>query len=125
MKKSTDVSITICFLIYYSYYSFMGLVFSRMSISNSYSLIPISFLGLVLISLSLFMKNKLAYIFFRLIGILLAAFALYDDLSNSLVYHTKWENIKVIVIYSPVVAMVFFILISFVRIITFKSVADL
>lgn len=125
MKKSIDLRITICFLIYYSYYSFMGLVFSRMSISNCYCFIPISFLGLVLISLSLFMKNKLAYIFFRLIGIFLAAFALYDDLSNSLVYHTKWENIKVIVTYSPVVAIVFFILISFVRIITFKTVADL
>jgi hypothetical protein len=119
MKKSIDLRITICFLIYYSYYCFMGLVFSQMSISNSYFLIPISFLGLILISLSLFMKNKLAYTFFRLIGILLATCALYDDLSNSLVYHTKWENIKVIITYSPVVAMVFFVLISFVRIIKF------
>lgn len=42
-----------------------------------------------------------------------------NDLSNSLIYHSTWESIKAIITYLPVIVMISFILISFVRVITF------
>jgi hypothetical protein len=124
MKRSADVTITILFLLYYCYYFIMASVFSQMSGPKSYSFIPITLVGLVLITISLFIKNKLAYAVLRLTGIVLAINILYSDLSSSLGFHRKWETVKIIVTYFPVIALFLFILISIARIATFYSVNE-
>ena len=95
-----------------------------MSGPKSYSFIPITLVGLVLITISLFIKNKLAYAVLRLTGIVLAINILYSDLSSSLGFHRKWETVKIIVTYFPVIALFLFILISIARIATFYSVNE-
>jgi hypothetical protein len=100
----------------------MASVFSQMSGPKSYSFIPITVAGLLLIAVSLFIKNRLAYAAFRLVGIALAIYILYIDLSSSLGFHGKWETVKIIVTYAPVIVLLFFILISVARIATYSSV---
>ena len=116
MKRSTDLCLTICFLLYYAYYVCLGFVFGGMSRENYNPYIFLALLGLVLIMVSLLFKKILPFSLVRIVGIILAVSLLYFDIKGSLIYETDWKTFKSIVTYFPSLVVFVFTILSFVRI---------
>lgn len=116
MKRSTDLFLTICFLLYYAYYDCLGFVFGGMSRGNYNPYIFLALLGLVLIMVSLLFKKILPFSLVRIVGIILAVSLLYFDVKGSLIYETNWKTFKAIVTYFPSLVVFVFTILSFVRI---------
>ena len=120
MARKTDLMVTICFLIYYCYYTAIGFVFGGMSRENYYPYLFFTLIGLMLIIASLFCKTISIYSITRIVGLLLTTTLLYFDIKGSFVHETTWDTIKTLLSYFPAIVFLTFSIFSLVRIFYYK-----
>jgi hypothetical protein len=120
MKRKPDLIITICFLLYYCYYTLLGFVFGGMSRENYFPYLYLTIIGLLLIGASLFAKTASFFSIVRIVGIILITALLYFDLKGSFIFENRGEIIKTIFTYFPSIAFLIFSIFSMVRIVGYK-----
>jgi hypothetical protein len=120
MARKADLVISICFLLYYCYYTLMGFVFGGMSRENYYPYLFLTIVGLVLIGISLFVKAASFFSVMRIIGIVFVTALLYFDIKGSFIFETKGDIIKTIFTYFPSIVFLIFSIFSLIRIFGFK-----
>src|SRR5438128_1227308 len=101
MPRIADIIFTILFLLYYFYYTALGIAFGGESRQNYLLFIYSTLLGLFLIIASLFTTTKRPFVIRRLTGIILVTALLFFDIRGSLVYESIWKTFKAAVAYLP------------------------
>jgi len=108
-KKSIDAVITTLFLIVWSYYAVMGIVFSRLSKENYVPYVLITITGLILIWVSSMMKSAKSLAWPRFLGLVLVHPLIYFDIKVNGGFEEPLELVKYMSLgYSPVIVYVIF-----------------
>ena len=115
MTKTADTGLTIVFLVYFSYYTLMGFVWGGMSGEIYMPFVLTTFLGLVLILVSVTTKSKDIFTVTRIVGLYLVPFLIYFDIGHSFAFDTKWELIKAMLTYLPTILFLIYLFYSTIR----------
>ena len=115
-RKDIDIGLSILFLIYFSYYTFLGFVWGGMSGDKYMPYVLTAFIGLIFILVSVVTNSKKVFIVTRIVGLFLFPFLIFEDKRHSFIFFdTKWSFIKNILNYTPAKIFLLFCFYSLVR----------
>jgi len=117
MPRIVDITLTILFLLYFSFYDFLGLLEADENHNDYLPFVCLTSFGLFLIVVSIFIKKKRTFSVFRFSGIILSLALLFWDLKRS--FSNELENK---IAYLATIILLIYAISSIMKIKTFNKV---